>query len=1009
MRKSTLGVLLSLLLVAWPALAQDQRGSITGVIKDNTGAVLPGATVEARSNAGAVATTSTDANGIYRFPSLLPGTYEVTATLQGFTTAKLDNIPVSLGQTKTVDLALGVGGVSEKVQVSAEAPLIDVKGSSRAVNIRAEQIDLLPHNRDFTSLVNQAPGANYEPKSGQGFSIDGASGAENRFIVDGIETTQLVNGQSGKNVLADFVEEVQVKSTGYSAEFGGSTGGVINVITKSGTDKFSGSAVTYFQGSATQASSNKTLRLKLTNSNQAEYITYPKDEYTRTEPGIGIGGPIKKGRAWFYGAYQPAIISTQRVVTAASSQNPNTAGFDRTQKEQFQYLTANQTTQISDKLRTRVAFNNSWRKVEGQLPLLSGTEAATTDYGKGTRYPNWSLSGTADYVVTPSFLLSARVGRYLQDQHDFNVPDVVRFVFNSSNVGMAGVPANLQHSTNFSNVPSNSAVTQDTQSRNFFQFDATYMLHAAGDHQIKGGVQIDRRGENIISGNQKNVVTLNWGSQYATTGPQGLFGYYQVTSNGVLPKQGFITQGDVQSNLTGLFLQDSWNVNNKLTINVGIRTENEKVPAFILGDTNFLGADPIKFSMGDKLAPRAGFAYDLNGDGRTKIYGSWGIFYDIFKLKLPQGSFGGDKWIEYYFTLDTPNYETLVDGANCPPACPGTFLDSVDERLPSLNPGDVSGSLKPMKSQELSFGFERQLGPVMAFSARFVHKQLDRGIEDVGDIVGSDEHYIISNPGEGNTAKIAIIDGASTYAANGTVTTPKAKRVYNAMELALEKRLADNWFLRGSYTLSRDKGNYPGLAEADETTGTPRTDPNVGRLFDYPLMSFDGNGKPIDGVLPTDRTHQVKIAAIYQFKFGTSIGANEYVFSGTPITRAAAALPGHNYPLFYRGRGSEGRTPAYAQTDLYVQHAIKVGGTRSLQFSANVLNLFNRRGALDRWPNMRRTGTSLSFNEADYYAGKVNIQSLIDAGGYSNPDPRFLQDFRFQEQLQARFGVKFLF
>src|SRR5262249_21483449 len=155
----------------------------------------------------------------------------------------------------------------------------------------------------------------------------------------GVETTQLVNGQSGKALLADFVEEVQVKSTGYSAEFGGSTGGVINVITKSGTDRFSGNAVTYWQGSASQASSNRTLRLKLTSSNQAEYITYPKDDYNRTEPGIGIGGPITKGRAWFYGAYQPALIRTQREVTPATSGNANmTVNFNRTQKEQYQYL-----------------------------------------------------------------------------------------------------------------------------------------------------------------------------------------------------------------------------------------------------------------------------------------------------------------------------------------------------------------------------------------------------------------------------------------------------------------------------------------------------------------------------------------------------------------------------------------------------------------------------------------------------------------------------------------------
>jgi outer membrane receptor protein involved in Fe transport len=1010
MRKSTLGVLLSLLLLAWPALAQELRGSIQGIVKDNTGAVLPGASVEARSAAGAVATTVTDANGLYRFPTLSPGTYEVTATLQGFSAVKLGNIPVSVGQTKIVDLALGLGGVSEKVQVSAEAPLIDVKQSGRATTIRAEQIDLLPHNRDFTSLVTQAPGVNFEPKSGNGIMIDGASSAENRYVVDGIETTDLVHGQSGKNVLADFVDEVQVKSTGYSAEFGGSTGGVINVITKSGGDRFAGTALTYWQGSKVQGDSNQTLRLKLTNANQAEYITYPKDDYNRVEPGIGIGGPIAKGRAWFYGAYQPSLIKTQRVVTPTTSGNANmTSNFDRTQKDQYQYLSASQTTQISDKLRTRVSFNDSWRKTTGQLPSLNGTDNASTNYDKGSRYPNWSLSGNADYVVSPSLLLSARAGRYLQDQNDFNVPNDVRFVFSGSNIGVAGVPASLQHPNGYSNLLSNSAVSQDTQTRNFFQVDATYYVHAAGDHQIKGGVQIDRRAEDIVSGNLKNIVTLNWGSQFDST-HLGTYGYYQVTSNGVLPKQGFITQGNVKSNLTGLFVQDTWTLNNKLTINAGLRTENENVPAFITGSTNLLGNDPINFSMGDKLAPRLGFAYDVAGDGKTKVYGSWGIFYDIFKLELPQGSFGGQKWIEYYYTLDTPNFDTLVTGANCPPACPGTFITSVDERLPSLNPGDVENGLKPMRSQELSFGFERQLGPAMAFSARFVHKQLDRGIEDTGDILGTDEHYIISNPGEGLTKTFNVINGYSTYVGSGgTYTEPKPKRIYNALEVALEKRMANNWYLRGSYTLSRDHGNYPGLAESDEATGTPRSDPNVGRLFDYPIEAFDGTGKPIDGPLPTDRTHQVKLGAIYMFKFGTTVGANEYIMSGTPITRNAAVIAGHNYPLYYLGRGSDGRTPALSQTDFYVQHEIKVGGNRRLIVLANVLNLFDQRAVTDRWPNLRRTGTSLSFDENAFYAGKVNVQSLIDAGAYASPDARFLQDFRYQDALQARFGVKFLF
>jgi outer membrane receptor protein involved in Fe transport len=129
--------------------------------------------------------------------------------------------------------------VTEAVTVTAEAPIIDVKQRGRSTNIRAEQVELLPHNRDFTSLVTQAPGANNETKS-DGIMIDGAAAAENRYIIDGIETTDIIGGVSGKSLLADFVEEVQVKSTGYPAEYGGSTGGVINVQTKSGTNKYTG-------------------------------------------------------------------------------------------------------------------------------------------------------------------------------------------------------------------------------------------------------------------------------------------------------------------------------------------------------------------------------------------------------------------------------------------------------------------------------------------------------------------------------------------------------------------------------------------------------------------------------------------------------------------------------------------------------------------------------------------------------------------------------------------------
>ncbi|OLC78130.1 MAG: hypothetical protein AUH72_16415 [Acidobacteria bacterium 13_1_40CM_4_65_8] len=1023
MRFQRLVFLLAIALTASAAMAQEQRGSIDGIVKDASGAVLPGATVEAKNTAtGATLATTTDAAGRFRYPSVQPGTYEVVASLAGFKPMTIPDVLVALGQIKTLDFTLPVAGVTESVQVLAVSPVIDVKQSTRATNIRAEQVELLPHNRDFTSLVTQAPGANIEPKSGNGVSVDGSSSAENRYVIDGMETTDVIKGQSGKDVLADFVEEVQVKSSGYSAEYGGSTGAVINVITKSGTNQFHGSALTYWQGDRIAGVFNPSLRLQLTNSNASEYIRYPKDKDNRVEPGGSIGGPLSKDKAWFFGAYQPALRQITRTVTPASSGNATAATISQTQKREYQFLSANETMQVSDKLRTRVAFNNSWYQLDGQLPSQNGTDNPSTNYAKGNKQPNWSLSGNADYVIAPALLFGVRAGYFRTNSHDYNVPDQTRFVFGSSNIGMAGVPASLQHGSNFNSILSNNAISFDLVQRKYAQGDLTWYGHAAGEHQIKGGVQIDLRSENINSGNQAQVVTLNWGN--ATTDPggktvSGPFGYYQVTSNGASPRQGFITQGNVNSNVYGFFIQDAWALNDRLTLNLGIRTESEKVPAYdTSSDVNKLGTYPIQFGFKDKLAPRAGFAYDIKGDGAWKAFGSWGMFYDIFKLDLGQQSFGGAKWIEWYFTLDNANYETLNSNSNCPPACSGTFITKINERLPSLNQGDVSADLKPMREQEVAFGVEHQLAANMGVTVRYVHKQLDRGIEDTGaiDPATDDEPYIIANPGLALTRTFNIIDNRDVYAGtSGKYTLPQPRRDYDGVELAFDKRLSNRWAFHGSYLVSRLYGNYPGLAESDEATGSNpgRVDPNIGRQFDYPIEQFDGHGQPLYGVLPTDRTHQAKGQFIYQLPIGTSVGLNEFVASGVPISRAIQVVTGHNYPLYYLGRNSDARTPVLSQTDVYVQHEFRLANGKRFQVNANVLNLFDQRAVTNKYNNMRRTGSGLNINETAFYAGQVNVQALIDASAFPNGslrlDPRFLMASDYQSPRQARFGVKFLF
>ncbi|MEO8077672.1 MAG: TonB-dependent receptor [Acidobacteriota bacterium] len=1012
MRARTLAALVAVLLFAWPIAAQDQRGSIEGIVKDSSAAVLPGVTVEVRSNTGVVLTAATDSEGVYRFPSVAPGTYEVSATLAGFTSKKQGDVIVGLGQVKKVDLSLGLAGVAESIQVTAESPLVDVKQSARQTNIAREQIELLPKGRDFTTLVTQAPGANNEAKLG-GLSIDGASAGENRYIIDGIETTNLQSGLSGKNVIVDFIEEIQVKSSGYTAEYGGATGGVINVLTKSGTNNWRGSVGLQYQGDklsggtvpaagqTTIGTGRPTLRLNLTDATKAEYVTYPKDSESRVEPGFALGGPLLTNRAWFFGAYQPALSTTSRDVNPQTAQNPAAGTFAVERKQQVQYLTGNVTSQLSDSVRARVAYNNSWSQTKGLLPSFSGTDRVDTNYSKSSAFPNYSVSGNLDWVASQKLFFGVRGGYYMSDRHDSNVTVEPQFAFPSTNnVNYLDTPASLQHGTGFTSIPSNALTTRDQQTRGYFQADGTWYAKGGGDHQLKFGVQADRVGNNVLTGNARPVVRLFFNTPLTSGVPlqRGTYGYYEVRSNDTDPTRGIITEGNIHTTNLGFFVQDAWTINNRLTINAGVRTERERVPTYaVASDIPEFG---LEFGFKDKLAPRIGAAYDINGDGKWKAFGSWGVFYDIFKLELPRGSFGGDKWVSYYYTLDQADYSTLLANSACPPACPGTLIRRTDFRHPSFGADAIDPDLKPMRQQEAAAGLEHQLNDVIALSVRYVHKQVDRAIEDTGSLSpGGDEIYVIANPGEGIT---------SLAFTNPETALPKAKRDYDSVEFAFEKRFKNSWFLRSSYLWSRLYGNYSGLSQSDENG---RTSPNVGRLFDYPLMMFRDGGVPAYGPLATDRPHQFKTQVIYQFPFGTSVSLNQFVASGLPVSRELAIFPGSNYPVNYLGRGSDGRTPVFSQSDIFVQHAFRLGGTKQVVLGFNVLNLFNQDTAVSKFSTFQRTG-AVTPDESLFYAGKQTLESLIApalASKALTTDPRFLLANGFQEPIQARIGVKFLF
>jgi Carboxypeptidase regulatory-like domain/TonB dependent receptor-like, beta-barrel/TonB-dependent Receptor Plug Domain len=997
MRVRTCTVLFLALLFAWPVAAQETRGSIEGVIKDSSGAVLPGATVEAKSASGGSLTSVTDSNGVYRFPVLDPGRYEVTVTLSGFTQTKSAPVSVLVGQVLKVDLAMAVASVSETVSVLAESPTIDVRQATAATNIRAEEIDRIPKGRDFQSLVTLAAGANMESRSG-GISIDGASAAENKWYLDGIDTTNLRTGVSATPFLTDFISEVQVKSSGYAAEFGGATGGVVSVISKSGSNQFRGEGGFYVNNDALNGSlamnntggtaggttyDRRQLRLLLTGENLAETVTYPKDDYSRWDPHFQVGGPVLTDKMWFWAGYTPTMEDTNRTVTFRSNQQTGTYE----SKETTQNLVGNLTWQMSQPARLRVSGQYRPYDRDGLLPNPNGTNNPATVFAITSKQPNNTATGSFDYVGSNRVFFNTKVNYLEYDRHDNGIPNEIRYIFTAGSNNIYETRPNLVQSAGYTNILTNQLISKDKYSRIGWSADSTFFVNAGGQHTFKGGVQFERIENDVANVEQQPNVSFGWNTSHTNldgTVNRGQYGYYSWRVFGTL--------GKVNVNNLGLFFQDAWTVNNRLTINAGVRTEREDIPSY---RPNLNG---IKFSFGDKLAPRVGVAYDLKGDGKWKAFGSWGVFYDTMKLELPRGSFGGDVWIEHYYNLDTLDWNTVgVNGV-----FPGKFLEDVDFRIPSNDPacpecGAIDPNLKPFRQQELVGGIEHELTARMAVSARYVHKQVDRAIEDVGVIVpGLGGVFYIANPGEGVAT---TIEAATCPTCPGL---PKIQRDYDAVELKFTRRFANNWSGGISYTLSRLYGNYPGLASSDEIA---RVAPNVTRLFDGLVMAFRPGGEPVYGRLNTDRPNQFKLNGVYVLKSQTTLAAVFRAASGIPITRQVNMIS--SLPVFYNGRLSDGRTQWLTLTDLSVQQDIPMPGSRLKgQLSLNVLNLFDQNGVTDVFRVQTRENLPVPLET--FFAG-FDVQQRIASTAGIRIDPRFLQNSAWQPAREIRFGVKLIF
>src|SRR2546421_11024294 len=240
-------------LVPTALFSQETTAGVQGYVKDPTGAVIAGATVEISGPALGAKTTETDASGFYRFSSLPPGAYTLTVTAKVLRVLKREGVSLDVGRLPNIDAQLEMGTASEVVEVRAETPAVDVTQSKVAVTVTQDELTNIPKGRSFQSVIPFAPGARQEPmQSGTssragGFQIDGASDSENVYLIDGINTTNIQNGGVGKNFQTDFIQEVQIKSSSFEAEYGGALGRVINAVANHGSNACHGSVMSYLQ------------------------------------------------------------------------------------------------------------------------------------------------------------------------------------------------------------------------------------------------------------------------------------------------------------------------------------------------------------------------------------------------------------------------------------------------------------------------------------------------------------------------------------------------------------------------------------------------------------------------------------------------------------------------------------------------------------------------------------------------------------------------------------------
>ena len=926
--KTTLGrsilLMLSMVLMTTTlTAADDTSGYLVGTVSDQNNAPLPGAlvSVENQDN-GLLRDAVVDSRGNFRFPNLPVGAYSLTITLTGFQTQKRSDVQVGIGNKTNLSFTLKAGDVSETMTITHTEDLVDTTSTTSGLNVRtSELVERIPVARDQTSIALLAPGSlegdnGFNEEEEQGLtiaSIGGSSVAENAYLVNGLNTTNFRNGLGGSQVPFEFLEELQIKTGGYQAEFGRSTGGVINTVTKSGSNQFHYGLAAFWEPDSLASEEKDTFERFNTG-----------EEYDVLDANFYASGPIVKDKAFFYVLYNPRDRQISDVRRTRDKLYQSEDAFWGAKLDW--YMTPNhhlEITAFSDEQDSDESVFN-YSEAGGRLDLNGNAV-----HQRGGDNYIFKYTG----ILNPNVFVSAQVGTNDFNRTDRSSGDAFPYVIDSRDGALT--EAGLW-------VTSQPATSSDEREAARLDFD-----FFVGRHSIRAGVDYEQN-------TSLEAITYSGDSYFRYFLADGSETFDNGSPNAgdlLVRDRIFRGGGSFETVTTAIYIQDSFALSENFTLNVGFRNET-------FDNRNAAGNSFIKID--NQLAPRIGFIWDPKGDGTSKLYANFGQYYlpiaSNTNIRLSGAEFFTEEW---YVAQGINN----GDGGDWSPINRGQTLEFTvfgDGEVPDEREIRDTG-IKPMFQNEYILGYQTRVGELYTLGARAVHRNLGRGIEDIavdaalneyaarefpnaGFEAGGFDYYVLANPGT-DLNFFVDIDGDGVLD-DVTLTAeelryPKAERDYYAMEFTFERQWADNWMLQGSYTWSHSYGNYEGWVRSDNE----QDDAGITTNFDQPGLTDHAYGN-----LPNDRRHNFKIFGAYAFKFGGHVGANLRYRSGRPIN-AFGVHPTDDFAgdygpesFFANGqpapRGSFGTTPSITVFDASFQYPINVGGG-NLILRMDVFNLFD--------------------------------------------------------------------